>query len=217
MYDTLHSIPLFQGMNGVDLNRLFDMARLSIECLEKGEVFVHQGEPCEKMVFLLNGTFYVETTSPDYSYRYAEQLTGNHLLEGDILYGIQRCWSSTYTALDTCRLMIIPKYDVNHMLANIEVFRINYLNTLCTLAARRRQKNWSTPTPTLRQRFVLFARSHALQSNGPKQLFIRMSDLGSHIGGTRALVSSMLRQMQKENLVTLSRGCINIPELSNLR
>ncbi len=216
MYDTLHSIPLFQGMNGIDLNRIFDNVQLTIECLEQGEVYVHQGEPCQQLTFLLNGTFRVDTLSPDESYTFTEQLTGTALLEGDILYGIQRQWSSTYTAIDTCRLMLIPKDDVSRMLATMEIFRINYLNTLCTLAARRRRNAWPSPSPTLRMRFVRFVTTHALQPKGPKQLTIRMADLGNHLGGTRALVSTMLHEMQDEGLLTISRGHIDIPEMTDL-
>ena len=216
MYDTLHSIPLFQGMSAIDLNRIFDKVQLDIECLEQGEVFVHQGEACRQMVFLLNGTFLVETMSNDQTYTFSEQLSGPALLEGDILYGIQRNWTSTYTALDTCRLMLIPKIHVNQMLASMEIFRLNYLNTLCTIAARRRQKAWLPPAPTLRERFVHFVASHALQPKGEKCLTIRMSDLGSHLGATRALISSMLRKMQDEGLLSLTRQHIIIPELNDL-
>lgn len=216
MYDTLNSIPLFQGVSGQDLNRIFDRAHLRIECLEAGEVFVHQGEPCRDMVLLLSGTFETDTLSPDGTYTFSEHIAGPALLEGDILYGIQRTWSSTYTAKDTCRLMLLSKSDVSQLMVSFEVFRLNYLNALCTLASRRRQQAWRPPAPTLRERLVQFIAAHALRPTGPKRLRIRMNDLGKYVGGTRTLISSVLHTMQNDGVLTSTRGHIEIPALEQL-
>lgn len=216
MYDTLNSIPLFQGVSGQDLNRIFDRVHLRIECLEAGEIFVRQDEPNQDMVFLLNGTFSTDTLSPEGTYTFSEEIPGPALLEGDILYGIQRKWSSTYTAKDTCRLLLLSKTDVSQLMVSFEVFRLNYLNTLCTLAARRRQQAWRPAAPTLRERFVQFVTAHALRPSGPKRITIRMHDLGKHLGGTRALISNVLHAMQQDGLLNSKRGHIDIPALELL-
>ncbi len=216
MYETLNSIPLFQGLNGIDLNQIFDKVQWQIECLEERDTFVQQGDPCRHLVFLLSGTLRAQTLSPDVSYSFTEYLSGPAMLEGDILYGIQRCWSSTYTSVDVCRLMLIPKSDVIRMLSSLEVFRINYLNAICTLSSKRRRQAWKAPAPTLRQRIVQFITSHTLQTSGPAQMTIRLSDLGEHLGATRSLVSPVLHRMQQEGILTMGRGNIFIHNLENL-
>ncbi len=217
MYDTLNAIPLFQGLNGIDLNRIFDRVQLTIECLNRGDTLFRQGELCRQMAILLDGTLQAETVSPDGTYTIREQVERVTTLECDILYGIQREWSSTYTANDECRLMLIPKDDVSRMLGALEVFRLNYINAVCTLAARRRRQAWKDPSPTLRERLVQFILSHTQCHKGPLQMAIRMQDLGAHLGTTRSLVSATLRRMQDEGMLTLSRRHIDIHDISDLR
>ncbi len=216
MYETLHSIPLFQGLNGIDLNMIFDKVQWQIECLEKDDTFVQQGDKCNHLVFLLSGTLQAQTVAPDESYTFTEQVEGPAMLEGDILYGIQRCWSGTYTSVDVSRLMLIPKSDVIRMLASLEVFRINYLNAICTLSSKRRRQVWKEPAPTLRQRLVQFITSHTLQTMGPVKMGIRLSDLGDHLGATRSLVSPVLHRMQREGILVMGRGKIYIPNIEHL-
>ncbi len=217
MYDTLNSIPLFQGMNGRDLNQVITRMQLGIECLQAGNVFHEQGELCQHLAVLIDGMMTATVLSPDGSYSLTEYLQGPVVLEPDILYGIQRTWGCTYTAAGTCHLMLIPKMLVSRMITTMEVFRINYLNTVCTLAARRRQSVWEgDPTPSVRDRIAHFIRSHALQRRGHVTLTIRMSTLGQYVGGTRALVSVALHAMQEEGLLTVGRGHIEVPDIETL-
>ncbi len=216
MYETLNLIPLFQGLNGQDLNLIFEKTHFIIECLEEGDELVHQGELCHRMTFLLSGTLQEETLSPDRVFTVKGRIEGPVLLEPEILYGIQREWSSTYSAIDVCRLMLIPKQDINRLISKFEIFRLNYLNALCTLAARRRQKAWTPPAPTLRERMVLFVKQRTAQTSGPLELVIRMRDLGSHLGATRSLISMVLHDMEKDGVISSSRGSIYIPDLAAL-
>ncbi len=216
MYETLNSITLFQGMNGIDLNLIFDRVQLKIECPEAGDIIARQGELCRQMIILLNGTLEAVTLSPNESYTFKERIVGPLVLEPDILYGIQRNWNSTYTASEECRLMLITKNDVSRLLSSLEIFRINYINAVCTLSAKRRRLAWRSPAPSLRERIVQFVTSHTLQSSGPLEIGIRMRDLGDHLGATRSLVSSVLHLMQNDGVLTLTRGNISIPDIENL-
>ncbi len=217
MYETLNSIPLFQGMNGGDLNRVCDNVHLQVECLEQGDVLARQGDLCRRLTVLTGGELTKETASPDGLYRLRERVKATTVLEADILYGIQRNWGSTYKAVGDCRLILIDKHEVSRMISSMEVFRLNYLNTLCTLASRRRQKTWTKPAPTLRERFARFVKAQAEQTTGPVEMSIRMSDLASHIGGTRSLISVMLHSFADDGLLTLSRNTIRIYDIEQLR
>ncbi len=217
MYNTLNSIPLFQGLNGIDLNQLFYKVEFEIELLRPKEKLCSQGNLCKQMTILLGGTLNAETISPDGIYSVTEQVESVALLEADILYGMQREWSSTYTAKNECRLMLIPKNAVNKMMDKLEVFRLNYLNAVCTLAAKRRQKEWKAPAPTLRERLVQFILSHTLRTKGPLQIKIMTKDLCPYMGFSRPIITNVLRQMQEEGLMKYTHGIMKIPNIENLQ
>lgn len=211
-YHTLTAQPLLTGVSASDLARLLDHARLDIDVLVPGQRWIAQGEVATHLTFLLDGEISIETQSPDGTYSLREQLHGPATLEPEILFGMQRTWGSTLTATTECHLMGIPKYEVGRMLASIEVFRLNYLNQLCTLAQRRRDAHWETTdgNGSLRQRFVRWVQRMSLVTDGEKQLRIKAVDLGRILGASRAVVCEMLDGMEAEGLLHHGRGYIDL-------
>ncbi|MCD7722311.1 MAG: Crp/Fnr family transcriptional regulator [Prevotellaceae bacterium] len=217
MYETLNAIPLFQGMNGIELNQILDTCPLRIECLEKGDTLVGQGELARNLTVLLSGRLRASVSWGDDCLVVTEEVPCPSLIECDVLYGIQREWGATYTAMGDCTLLLIPKEDVNRMMGTMEVFRLNYLNTVCALSQKRRQRAWTEPAPRLRERIALFVKARTLGQTGPVEVRIRMRDLGMHLGATRSLISQVLHTMQDDGVLTAARGRIMIPELKELR
>ncbi len=216
MYETLHSIPLLQGMNGIDLNKLLGGMKLAIKGLLPGEELIRQGDRCDEMVILLRGKVETLCVSPAGTYSIRGELSGPLVLEPEVLYGIQRDWGCSYTAKDECNVVRIAKADVGKMLRTLEIFRINYLNLVCSLASKRRLAAWATPQPRLRGRFILFLHARTPQRRGRLEMNIRMKDLGEDLGVTRALVSDLLHEMQDDGMLVVKRGNIVIPEMAKL-
>ncbi|MCD8301620.1 MAG: helix-turn-helix domain-containing protein, partial [Prevotellaceae bacterium] len=106
--------------------------------------------------------------------------------------------------------------DINRLINRLEVVRLNFLNILSALAAKRRQKEWTPPAPTLRERIVLFVKQRTAQTSGPLELVIRMRDLGSHLGATRSLISMVLHDMEKDGVLSSNRGSIYVPDIATL-
>lgn len=214
-YHTLTAVPLLKGMNGSDLNHLLSLTSMKIETLEEGEVWVHQGETYRELTFLLSGTLQSTETSPDGTYTFTEFVEAPYVLELDRLYGMNRTVSATYRATSNCHLMTLSKGDMDKMMSHMEVFRLNILNHLCTIASRRQKANWQTPHPLLWQRIGDFFLQHCKTPQGAKQMHILMKDLGNHMGATRSLIGTTLHKMQDMGLLTMQRGYIEIPEIEN--
>jgi len=215
-YHTLTSLPLLTGVSASDLTRLLDNARLDIDVLVPGQRYITQGEVATHLTFLLDGELTIETVAPDQTYTLREMVSGPLTLEPEILYGLQRTWSSTLIANTECHLMGIPKYDVGRMIASIEVFRLNYLNLLCTMNQRRRQANWDSTDGegNLRQRFVRWIQRLGTVPGSRKQLRIKAIDLGRILGASRSVVCDMLDTMEVEGLLHHGRGYIDLePQL----
>jgi len=217
-FSALTSLPLLQGVSATDLHRLLDNSLLQIEALDPGELWFAKGDVCSHLIFLLDGEMNVETPSPDGTYILRETINGPAVLEPEILYGIQRTWSSNISSLTECHLMGIPKSDVSRMIVSFEVFRLNYLNLLSTLSIKRKWNAWqnSELNGNLEQRFSTFISQISSYKTGAKQLRIKASTLGQILGAHRTLISKMLDEMESKGLLHHGRGYIDIPDLYNL-
>lgn len=211
MYDTMTSIPLFLGMNAQDLHTVIEKSNMRIQLLEPGDVLALQGERCNLLTVLLRGELRVETMMADGGLRVEETLGGSAVLEPDSLYGIGRQWQSTYRAGTECQVMEIAKESVNRLIAGFEIFRINFINMLSTLATRRHQQMWMMPEMSNRRRLIHFLLTHTLYNIGGRKVYhTRMEDLGRYLGVTRSLVGKMLGELQADGLLAYDRNLIEV-------
>ena len=65
--------------------------------------------------------------------------------------------------------------------------------------------------------FVNFLRLRCLTQAGRKVLRITMEDLAQELHQSRLNISRMLNALQRDGLLTMSRGIITIPQLESLR
>lgn len=214
---TLLSLPLLQGISALDMSHiLLEEVNTQEVTLNDGDILVSQGDVCQHLIFLVEGTLEATTVYHHKSYSFVEFLIGPLVIEPDILYGIQRHFQSSYAAMGSCRLLLIPKGDVNRKLFKIDVFRLNYLNLLSTLAVRRREYALPLPTPDLKARVSNFFARHSMQASGRMIFNIRMRDMAQYLDASRVLISNALHQLEDEGLLVLNRTYIEIPLVERL-
>ena len=216
MHHLLTSLPLLQGVSASDIAQILSNVKYSEHHIKAGMTFIRQDNICQHLTFLIEGSMRCNTLSRDAKYTFSEYLEATMVIEPDILYGIQRQHASTYTALSDCFFLTLPKNDVNRMMADIEVFRFNYLNLLSTLAIRRREATMPIPNTNLRSRIIRFMANHATTPFGRKKFTIRMSDMGNYLDVSRVLVSNVVHELNDEGLIKMGRGTIEIPALEAL-
>ena len=96
------------------------------------------------------------------------------------------------------------------------VFRLNLLNIYATQSQKRQQQLWRRYPETLTQRIVRFLSQRCLYPAGPKTFHILMTRLADEVGDSRLDVSRALNQLQRDGLLLLHRGRIEIPQMERL-
>ena len=76
---------------------------------------------------------------------------------------------------------------------------------------------WKQHPSDIRQQFINFLRLRCLTQSGRKVLRIRMEDLAQELHQSRLNISRMLNALQRDGLLTMSRGVITVPQLEALR
>ena len=216
MYDTLLSLPLFQGMNQADFNSLLQKIRLDFVRFEEGNSIISAGERCKSFAFLINGTVESSREGMDGSLTFMEQIEAPYLIEPYSMFGRAGQYQRTYTAVTPCSFLMVDKQYIYTELGKYNICRMNLLNVLSGRVQQMDSHIWSLNGMTLRERIIRFIKGLSDIQTGTKRLSIKMNDLATLMDATRLNVSRELNALEAEGLISLRRKEILIPALENL-
>jgi len=216
MYGKLLELSLFQGMSRNDLGEIVAHSKFGFHKYADGDIIVSEGEPCDRLFMLVDGTVEARTVASDKGYSVTETLASPNLLQPERLFGLTQRYSTDYRAKDKCHLLSLSKEEVVYLMENFTIFRMNILNLISTLAQKSARSLW-TPRPSgLRQRIIRFFASHCSRPAGEKVINIKMTRLAEELNDNRINISSELNRMQDEQLLKLARAKIIVPALEKL-
>lgn len=211
IYDTLLSLPLFQGMNRTDFNSLLQKVRLDFVKFENEETILNQDDRCRSFVFLLNGTVESSRKGHNGAYTFFERIDTPCLIEPYSMFGLNGQYRRSYTAVGQCSMLMVDKQYVYTELGKYNICRMNLLNILSGRVQQLDGYIWSLEGMDLRKRILRFIAGLSDYTYGEKRLQIKMNDLAVLMDTTRLNVSRELNAMQDDGLIVLKRSEILIP------
>ena len=217
MYDKLLLLPLFQGLTRDDFTAIVGKTKLDFARHKRNTVLATAGDPCTRLIFLLDGEISACGVSVDESYALTEYSKRPFLLEPQSMYGLDARFVRTYTAVSEIQTVSIDKRYVLRELWSYDVFRLNLLNTMCSHAQRQRANLWRPMPDGVGRRIVDFISRRCDWQYGRKSLKIKMEDLAKNVSETRLNVSKTLNLWESHELVELRRGEIIVFDLKTLR
>jgi CRP-like cAMP-binding protein len=216
MYDTLLSLPLFQGMSQTDFNSLLQKIRLDFIRYEDGDVIIEKGNRCGSLAFLINGTVESSRSGMDGNFTFSELIEAPFLIEPYSMFGRAGSYQRTYTAIGSCSFLMVDKQYIYTELGKYNICRMNLLNILSGRVQQLDSHIWSLDGMSLRERIIRFIKGLSDIQSGQKRLTIKMNDLATLMDATRLNVSRELNALEKDGLISLRRKEIFIPALENL-
>ena len=216
MYDTLLSLPLFQGMSQADFNSLLQKIRLDFVRYEQGSTPITAGERCKSFAFLINGTLESMRQGMDGNLTFMEQIEAPCLIEPYSMFGRVGSDQRTYTALTPCSFLMVDKQYIYTELGKYNICRMNLLNILSGRVQQLDSHIWGMESANLRGQIIRFIKGLSDIQTGSKKLCIKMNDLAALMDATRLNVSRELNALEADGLIALRRKEIFIPALENL-
>lgn len=216
MFDTLLSLPLFQGLGVADLTRILESTRLRFDTLAANSTIARQGELCQEVIFVLEGHILRQTLAANNDWSLEEELTAPTVIGLEVLYGSTRTHHSTYVTCSQTRILSVDKRTIAALIGYFEVFRINVLNTLSTSIARQQKPLWTPPPTSLEGRIAAFMRAHINRPAGLKVFRISLRTLGLYLGEDYRYVSQALHKMERQGLLEMQRGSIRMAAFENI-
>ena len=216
MYDTLLSLPLFQGMSQTDFNSLLQKIRLDFIRYEDGDVIIEKGNRCGSLAFLINGTVESSRSGMDGNFTFSELIEAPFLIEPYSMFGRAGSYQRTYTAIGSCSFLMVDKQYIYTELGKYNICRMNLLNILSGRVQQLDSHIWSLDGMSLRERIIRFIKGLSDIQSGQKRLAIKMNDLAMLMDATRLNVSRELNALEKDGIISLRRKEMFIPALENL-
>jgi CRP-like cAMP-binding protein len=216
IYDQLLQFPLFQGMSRDDLEIIAGHIRFGFVKVTAGKPIVRIGEACTKLCFLIKGSVKVETYGDEHRYMVTEQMSAPYILQQEAIFGYYQAYTHNFTAVTDVNLLTIAKEEVLRLLEDFLVFRLNLVNLFATQTQKHLHQIWWRCPHTLRERLIRFLVQHCIYPAGTKTFYILMESLAEELNDSRLNVSRVLNQLQREGLVELHRGRVDVPQIERL-
>lgn len=216
IYEKLLLFPLFQGMSRDDLEQVAGHTRLGFSKINAGTTVVADGDDCQQLFFMINGTLRVETMSDDRGYTVVEQLEAPVILQPEVIFGYTQRYTHTYIAQTDANFIAIGKDEVLRLSEDFLVFRLNLLNLFATQTQKTVRMLWQHVPDSLENRIVRFFAQHSLYPAGPKVFHILMNRLANELNDSRLDISRALNALQHEGKIVLRRGRVEIPQMERL-
>lgn len=215
MYDTLLQLPLFQGLCKDDFTNIIEKVKFHFRNLKGNDIVVKQGDICNQLIFLLEGSLLSQTIDEEHNFWLSETLNMPFVIEPYSLFGMYPCYNATYQVQGEAKLLIIDKPYILSELSNYEIFRLNYLNILSNRVQVANQKVWNTHIGNIKEKLANFVLLRCIRSDGEKKIHIGMEDLAKLINETRINVSKLLNELQNKQIIQLKRKEIYIPNMDS--
>lgn len=216
IYDKLLQFPLFQGMSRDDLEIIAGHTRFGFMKVASGRPVVKAGEACTQLFFLINGSVKVVTYSDDYGYSVEEHISAPYILQVEGIFGYHQRYTHDFFASSDVNFITIDKEEIVRLSEDFLVFRLNLMNNFATQTQKQIRQSWLHQPQTLRERVERFLTQHCVYPAGRKLFNILMTRLAEEVNDSRLNVSRVLNQMQKDGVLILSRGRIEVPQLERL-
>ena len=198
LYDKLLELPLFIGISTDELSDIVGQTKFGFHKLVADKPLVSMD-------------------ADNHRYRIEEELPAPAVIQPEHFFGLMQRYTKDFIAQTDCSLLSLDKSEVLRLLDNYLIFRLNLLNSISMQAQRMSHIPWRQQPSDIRQQFVNFLRLRCLTQAGRKVLRITMEDLAQELHQSRLNISRMLNALQRDGLLTMSRGIITIPQLETLR
>ena len=215
MYETLLQLPLFQGLCTDDFTSIIEKVKFHFRNYSGNETIMNQGEACNQLVFLLEGTLSSQRIDDEHGFRLIEIIAAPAIIEPYSLFGMYPHYEATYKVEEQAKLLIIDKSYILSELSNYEIFRLNYFNLLSNRAQVNHRKLWNTHIGSLNEKLANFFLLRCIKPEGAKKLQIGMEELAELINETRINVSRKLNELRDKGVIQLKRKEIFIPEMTD--
>lgn len=215
--------PILGNLGNERVGKLLAGAKFSIETFEKGDMVAMQGSPCKHLYILLSGSVKTEMTAENGGLMTIENIPAVRPLASAFLFAEQNTFPVDVTALETCKILMIPRDEVIKMFQKDGLFLENYIkfnsNKAQFLSRRLQVLNIKTIKGKLAH-YILESMDN-IRTSDPKAVSFTMdknqTELAKFFGVTRPALARCIAELEDEGTIELERKVVKVKNLQALR
>jgi CRP/FNR family cyclic AMP-dependent transcriptional regulator len=176
----------------------------------KNVIVVNEGDETDSLYVLLSGRVKVFCTGDDGREVVLDTMSAGDFFGELVLDGGPR--SASVMTLENSRLFVIPQGDVEGLLAAHPEFARNMLQKLIARVRSLTAKVRDLALKDVYGRFVRFVQENAVEVDGHRTIPERLtqSDIAARIGGSREMVSRIVRDLTAGGYISIDAKRIEI-------
>lgn len=209
--------PLFKGLTIDELNGLFQKVRHQIRHFRSGEMLAQAGEDVDKAILLIEGRLQGEMVDFSGNSLKIEELDPPQMVAAAFLFGQQSKLPVFLSAKTDGKILIIPKKEFTSMLTIDPRVMVNYMNIVSAKAQFLSGKITFLSLKTIKEKIAFYLLQR--MKNGKNNIVSieqTQTNLADLFGVTRPSLTRTILEMEKQGILTWSRGSVLIINLKEL-
>lgn len=210
IYETLLSLPLFQGVSRNNLLELTEKTPFHFLKFKNGSTIFQAGDQCTHIRFLISGEITLTMQCENKRVQFVQTLVAPNVIGPDYLFGRNAMYPFSATAKGQCGVLQILKADYMNMLQSDRIFLFNILNVLSRNAQKPISNMLSSKHGTIAERLSMLVSS--VMHDGAKEFKIvyRQKDLCTLLGSQRTSFVNALEQLKEEGAIDYTNTEITV-------
>jgi CRP/FNR family cyclic AMP-dependent transcriptional regulator len=182
----------------------------SARTVPKNTIVVYEGEESNSLYVLLSGRVKIFITGEDGREVVLNTMSAGEYFGELVLDGGPR--TASVMTLEPCRLFIVPQRDVEGLLLANAGFSRDMLEKVISKVRSLTAKVRDLALKDVYGRFVRFTEENSVEANGERIIAERLtqSEIAARIGGSREMVSRILRDLTQGGYIAIEAKRIRI-------
>ena len=217
MFEKLQCLPLLMGLSVDDLMDIVEKVKFEFNKFQDGHIIINQGDKCDKIIYVLNGTLCTCKYDLDRHFILYETFKQEpYIIEPQNLWGMHQRFDRSYSFISDGNICILDKRNINFLMTHYDIIKTNFLNMICNKLQYATVSLSNNIPNNTEEKLLLFLKNNKINYSGQTEIKIKMKQLSNLISDTRLNVSKVLNKWGKMGFADIHRGCIKIPNDSLL-
>lgn len=208
--DRFIEFPLFRGVSRDRIMEAVGKAKFHFLKYLAGGTIAEPGTPMTHLAFVLGGSVRSTVTSANGRFSVSQTLDAPAALAPEYLFGHTTAFPAHIEAIDTVSIVQISKGDYLKILAQDQIFLLNYLNYLAMNAQKSATGVLTLTTGEIARRLAYWITSVTQSAGRDIELHCKARDLYAVMGVQRSTYMASLEEMVNRGLIAYEPGKITV-------